>query len=145
MITNSTDIASTLSLMDNAPEGLKMLAEWGEDQTQLHYVSIDELDEFVEGINTPEHTDEVLLDGIYLQGVLPAVDWWIDVADALLLGRNKVGTWGEPEFNEQQAKLIALLNDVLSGYAAALAESPYYDAVVLSGYAEAPRTLLEVT
>jgi hypothetical protein len=65
-------------------------------------------------------------DGFYLEDVLPAISWWIQVANSLLYGRSMDGMPFEPGFEEEKAKLQALLSDVLSSYPAALAEGPFY-------------------
>ena len=58
--------------------------------------------------------------------VLRCLQWWDEVATWLALGNSDRIEFGEPQFEKQRAKYLKLLNEVLSGYAAALAESPTY-------------------
>jgi hypothetical protein len=141
MATGNTTISAGLSqvstihamLLSAVPEGLKRLAEMGDDPAPRLHFSIKELAEIAYGQNIEMH-EESLGDGTYLSNVLPCLAWWGDVARALALGNSDEGEYGETQFEEQGAKYLKLLNDVFSGYAAALAESPYY-----AGYGSSTR------
>ena len=119
-------------LLSAVPQGLKRLAECGEDLPHICF-TLDELDIIVEGEHT-ENLEPLFEDGTYLRQVLPALDWWIWVTDSLNQGRSMNGAFAEAEFEEQRAKLLFLLDDVLSSYTAALAEGPIYSACHTNGH-----------
>jgi hypothetical protein len=122
-------------LLSAAPEGLKRLAEIGKDPAPRFHFSILELADIAYGRNIETH-EERLGDGTYLIDLLPCLAWWGDVTRALALGNSDEGEYGDTRFGfeEKRAVHLKLLNDVLSSYAAALAESPYY-----AGYGSSSR------
>jgi hypothetical protein len=130
--TISAGSSTQTMLLSAVPQGLQQLAECGEDLPHIRF-TLDELDVIVEGKQT-ESLEPLFEDGTYLRQVLPALDWWIWVADSLNLGRSMNGAFAEAEFEEQRAKLLFLLDDVLSSYTAALAEGPIYSGCRSSSY-----------
>jgi hypothetical protein len=121
---NKPYASSQTMLLSALPEGLRSLVESKENPPHLRF-TVDELDKIVEG-KQGEEMESSFADGFYLSYVLPALNWWIDVSESIALGRSMGGITCEPEFEGQRAKLIVLLNDALSNYAAALAEGPYF-------------------
>lgn len=113
-------------LLRCTPEGVQRLA-WSLEHLPNHLTgfSVEELDEIAAGENTEQHLVNVG-DGTYLDGVLPCLNWWIGVAEGLTFGRSIEGTWADPTFEGQRKKLLTLLNDTLSSYAAALAVTLHY-------------------
>jgi hypothetical protein len=111
-------------ILSAVPEGLQRLAECGERLPRVlpMLLTIDELDAIVEGKNT-EDLESSIADGLYLQNVLPAINWWLDVAQDMSGGNGMKHTLWSTAHENQKRNLIALLNDVLSSYAAAFAEA----------------------
>jgi hypothetical protein len=103
------------------PEGLQRLAATGKPSSNIMF-TIGELDAIVEGKGT-EDLESSVADGIYLQGMLPAIKWWLDVAQDMAGGNGMKHDFWTPAYGDQKRNLIALLNDVLSSYAAAFAEA----------------------
>jgi hypothetical protein len=108
-------------MLSAVPEGLQRLAECGERLPRICF-TVDELDAIVEGKDT-EELESSCADGIYLQGMLPAIKWWLDVAQDMAGGNGMKHDFCTPAYQDQKHYLLALLNDVLSGYAAAFAEA----------------------
>jgi hypothetical protein len=106
------------------PEGIQRLADCAADAPH-RYFTVAELELIVKGEDTKD-LESSLADGIYMQGILPAIEWWIQVADCLLCGTGIKSKFADEEFEEQRTKLLSLLNDVLSSYSAALAEGTWY-------------------
>jgi hypothetical protein len=119
------DSSPQTMLLSAVPEGLRRLADLGNYPVPRLYFSFKELTEITYGQNIEKH-EETLEDGTYLSNVLQCLQWWDEVATWLALGNSDKGEYGEAQFEKQRAKYLKLLNDVLSGYAAALAESPFY-------------------
>jgi hypothetical protein len=128
MATGNTTISAGSStqtmLLSALPEGLQRLAQCG---SRLPYMmfTLAELDGIVEGKDT-EDLESSCADGIYLQGMLSAIDWWTDVAQDIAGGNGMKAEFDVAGLEGQKHNVTALLNDVLCSYAAAFAETPYY-------------------
>jgi hypothetical protein len=115
---------SLAMIVNAAPAGITALAERRDDLP--HFIlTIDELDEIVEGKNA-DAMESSFPGGSYLLDVLPALDWWVECTKALSLGKSTDWIDFHPVFEREKSKLIELLNDALSSYAAALAEASFY-------------------
>jgi len=113
-------------LLDAAPQGIQDLARCSEDPPRLVF-PVSYLDEVIEGkADVVEQLEKDMADGYYLHSILPAIEWWIGVTNALALGRGKRWVVENPRFEKRKSKLLQLLNDALSSYAAALAEGIYF-------------------
>jgi hypothetical protein len=108
-------------ILSAVPEGLQRLASCSERLPWTCF-TVDELDAIVEGKDT-EDLESSIADGIYLQGVLPAIKWWLDVAQDMAGGNGMKHDFCISAYEDQKQNLLALLNDVLSSYAAAFAEA----------------------
>jgi hypothetical protein len=108
-------------ILSAVPEGLQRLAECGERLPHICF-TVDELDAIVEGKDT-EKLESSCADGIYLQDMLPAINWWLDVAQDIAGGNGMKHDFWMPAHEDQKHNLLALLNDLLSSYAAAFAEA----------------------
>lgn len=106
------------------PEGLRLLAWCCENRPSDSFFSVDDLDAIAENENTD--IDGEGPDGASIHSALGYINWWLRVAEALTFGRSTKGLIADPAFDEQRAKVLSLLNDTLSSYAAALAENLYY-------------------
>jgi hypothetical protein len=106
------------------PEGIQRLADCAAAGPHP-YFTVAELELIVQGEDTKD-LESSLADGIYMQEILSAIEWWISVADCLLCGTGIKSKFADAEFEEQRTKLLSLLNDVLSSYSAALAEGTFY-------------------
>jgi hypothetical protein len=115
---------SLAMIVNAAPKGIAALAQC-RDNLPHFILTIDELDEIVEGKNTDDLQASFACGG-YLTDVLPALDWWIQCTKALSLGTSTDWIDFHPVFEREKSKLTELLNDALSSYAAALAEGSYY-------------------
>jgi hypothetical protein len=111
-------------ILSAVPEGLQRLAACGKNLPRVCF-TLDELDAIVEGNNT-EDLESSCGDGFYLHSILSAINWWTNVAQDIAGGNGMEAKFVVPEYEGQKRTVIALLNDVLSSYAAAFAESPYY-------------------
>jgi hypothetical protein len=108
-------------LLSVVPPGLQRLAVHRESLPYT-FLTINELDEIVEGKDT-EDLEHSIADGIYLKNVLPAIDWWTDVALDVAGGNGMEDEYYTPAYDAQKNGLLALLNDALSSYTAALTET----------------------
>lgn len=125
MTTGNTTLSAGSStqtmLLSATPMGIKLLAELSE-HPEIFPFSGPELDDMLEDEDT-EVLEGSISDGCYIPSFLSAIEWWIDVSKAIAIGRGELlPDLYNPEFKEHRAKLIFLLNDTLSSYAAALAE-----------------------
>ncbi|WP_158792449.1 hypothetical protein [Granulicella sp. L60] len=83
-------------------------------------ISVEDLDAIYEGrYKYARGLEEDLLDGRYFNEMLPAVGWWVEVTQALSRARFADN---DTVFDRRKNLLLKLLDDVLSTYAAALAE-----------------------
>jgi hypothetical protein len=115
-------------LMSAAAECLRLLTWHREHRPEDTFCSVADLDEILKGENSEKHM-EFLADDLPIRSIFAYINWWVDVSEALIVGRSTEGSHADPTFNKQRAKLFALLNDVLSVYAAALSETLYYSGV----------------
>lgn len=106
-------------LTSSASEGLEYLADCGRSSKGVPF-SIFELDDIVEGKNLEKYTEEIE-ESCYLNFVMDSLQWWIEVSKAINYGREN-----DNDPKDYGAKRIRLLNDALSSYAAAFAESYYH-------------------
>jgi hypothetical protein len=108
-------------LLSAIPLGVELLSRCEKISGPLYYWwSRNDLNEISEGKNLNKYS-EMLEEGTYLESVLPAVQWWIHVMSALNWGMDSVVLY--PLYEKQRKTIMTLLNDVLSGYSAALSES----------------------
>jgi hypothetical protein len=117
----SKDSSPQTMILSAVPEGLQRLAECGERLPHICF-TVEELDAIVESKDT-EDLESSCADGIYLQSMLPAIKWWLDVAQDMAGGNGMKHDFWTPVYEDQKHNLLALLNDVLSSYAAAFAEA----------------------
>jgi hypothetical protein len=117
----SNDSSPHTMIMSAVPEGLQRLAECAERLPHMSF-TVDELDGIIEGRDT-EALESSCADGCYLDAVLPSIDWWLDVAGDMVGGNGMEHDFSMPGYEDQKQNLTALLHDVLSSYAAAVAES----------------------
>ena len=107
------------------PQGIQRLACFADMLDYGFYATVDELDQIVEGKQF--ENDERFRDGFYLEHVLPAINWWVEVNKSLLwesgIERDVVL---EPALEEERSRILGLLNNVLASYTAALEEGPFY-------------------
>jgi hypothetical protein len=101
------------TLLSTVPEGLQRLVTYREDLPASFYFSVADLDEVVDGKNTDAHLDRVG-DGLYLEGILPSIDWWVGVLTCLSFGRTMEGVYGDFASEPQRKALLPLLNNALS-------------------------------
>ena len=99
------------------------LARCGDNRPILIF-PVEDLDAILDGTYQYRKGLEAdLLDGRYFHELLPAIGWWVEVTQALSIGRFESN---ESVFDRRKDKIIELLNDALSSYAAALAEGNYF-------------------
>jgi hypothetical protein len=123
---NAQKSSGRVMLMSAAAECLTLLTWHREHRPENTFCSVDDLDEILNGHNRDKHM-EYLADNL---PIFPYINWWVDVFEALSVGRStEGGSHANPAFNQQRDKLFALLNDVVSMYTAALCESLYYSGV----------------
>ncbi len=108
-------------ILSAIPEGLQRLSECGRLLPSICF-TVDELDAIVEG-RQAEYFEADYADGNYLDCILPAIDWWMYVASVVAGGNGMEHNRWTTAYEDKKRNLIALLNDVLSCYAAAFAES----------------------
>jgi hypothetical protein len=118
---SSQNLSIQSMILSAVPEGLQCLAECAGRLPHMTF-TVDELDAIVEGKDT-EDLESSCADGCYLGAVLPAIDWWLDVAQDIASGNGMKQDHCTPAYEEQKHNLLALLNEVLSSYAAAFAEA----------------------
>jgi hypothetical protein len=112
-------------------EALKCIAEFASDLPHVHFTG-EQLDLIVSGTQS-EETETPFADGYYLSYVLPALNWWIELAEALSTFQKR---------GAERARLLPLLNDVLSSYTNAVAEGICYS-THLTGRAPASMELVK--
>jgi hypothetical protein len=121
---SSQDSSIQSMLLSVVPPGLQQLALC-RGRLPYNCLTIDELDAIVEGKDTGD-LESSIADGIYLTHVLPAIDWWIDVALDVAGGNGMEYEFCIPAYDVQKRNLLTLLNDALSSYSAALAEVAFH-------------------
>jgi hypothetical protein len=117
----SEDSSPETMILSALPEGLQRLADCGARLPHMTF-TVDELDGIIEGRDT-EALESSCADGCYLDAVLPTIDWWLDVASDMVGGNGMEHDFSMPGYEDQKQNLTTLLHDVLSSYAAAVAES----------------------
>jgi len=96
-------------------QAVAILSEFASDLPHVRFTG-EQLDLIVSG-EQDEEMESSFADGYYLSYVLPALNWWIELAETLSTFQKR-GT--------ERTKLVPLLNDVLSSYTNAVAEGPCY-------------------
>ena len=115
-------------LISATPTGIKELADCGKSRPTFH-LPLDVLDKIVEGKANTKELEEEFSYGYYMHEILPSLVWWINVSQALSLRRFDGPSHIQPVFDKHKDKLIKVLNDALSQYALALAETNEYRGV----------------
>lgn len=111
-----THESPALTMLRSAvPEGVRLLASCYENLPTPLGCPVETLDTFE---TTVERRAGQFACRIGITGILPCLNWWIQVAEALATH--------DPAFEKQRVGIIPLLNDVLSSYAAAFAETERY-------------------
>jgi len=128
-----TNVHTTISAQSHAdrfiasaaPQGIVRLA-WGleilPDQAGF---TVAELDAILDGDTSIERFGG-LADGLYLQNMLPLINWWIGMAEALTFGNTQGGIYCDPAQAEKRGALLSLLPPVFAGYVAAIGNTQYY-------------------
>jgi hypothetical protein len=97
---------------------LETLALSIKNPPESFYFTVQELDELVAG-SDPE-TDALRIEaGGYMAGLLPAVDWWIAVLDAIAFEKDGHSVTGT-DFKDERAHCVNLLHVALTTYSDAL-------------------------
>jgi hypothetical protein len=108
-----------------APQGIVRLA-WGiESLPDRAAFTVANLDAILEGDTSIDRFGG-LADGLYLQNMLPRINWWIAMAEALTFGNTQGGIYCDPAQADKRGVLLSLLPSVFDGYVAALGNTQYY-------------------
>jgi hypothetical protein len=113
------------TLLSAVPEGMQRLAACIQSVPEDFCLTAQALDEIAEGKHTEIHIGRVC-DGLYLQYMLPQINWWVQVAEALTFGGTMKGVYADPAYKEMRTELLSLLNATFSSYTAAIAATQYY-------------------
>jgi len=112
-------IDSTVSeFREDISLALACLNEFAEDSPEVHF-SAAQLDSIVSDGYNEEEIREKFIEDRWLSDLLPALNWWIDVASILSTFQ---------EIRNERGETLPLLNEALSSYTAALAEGAIYGA-----------------
>jgi hypothetical protein len=121
-------------LRSAVPYFIAKLLEYSNNPPSLCF-SVDTLDGIVAGKSDTKSVEEGFKNDYYLDGrgfkgaqylveILPSLGWWVKVTMALSYSGYAQDLLDfEPVFEREKTKLLELLSDVLSSFAAALAEN----------------------
>ena len=120
---NSEVSIANVSTQSRTPWGLEVLqcCQRCQDKTRL-YFGVGELDDIAAGKHLDLHL-ETILDGTWIDDVLPRLNWWITIAGGLGNGRShefRSESDDTPELKEFRQNVVSMVGEILTLYPAAL-------------------------